>query len=144
MAVGEDDKTPTYSTKEVIMVRPRKVTPEMEKEIIKLRKQGLSLRKIAQKFDIAISTVRRVVDPEVRELEYRWYRRYMKRKRRRQRLLKAWKQFLDRDDWTLRDDEVLAKIVSEGIEILTGEDGKQVLRELLKRGKTITSLVLRI
>ena len=44
--------------------RRRKLTDEQKTEIIRLRDEGLSLRKLAKRFDVSLHTIRRIVDPE--------------------------------------------------------------------------------
>ena len=44
--------------------RRRKLTDEQKTEIIRLRDEGLSLRKLAKRFEVSLHTIRRIVDPE--------------------------------------------------------------------------------
>ena len=44
--------------------RRRKLTDEQKAEIIHLRDEGLSLRKLAKRFEVSLHTIRRIVDPE--------------------------------------------------------------------------------
>ena len=44
--------------------RRRKLTDEQKAEIIRLRDEGWSLRKLAKRFEVALHTIRRIVDPE--------------------------------------------------------------------------------
>lgn len=44
--------------------RRRKLTDEQKAEIIRLREDGLSLRKLAKRFEVSLHTIRRIVDPE--------------------------------------------------------------------------------
>ena len=46
--------------------RRRKLTDEQKAEIIRLREDGLSLRKLAKRFEVSLHTIRRIVDPEYR------------------------------------------------------------------------------
>ena len=44
--------------------RRRKLTDEQKAEIIRLRDEGLSLRKLAKKFDVSKAAILRIVNPE--------------------------------------------------------------------------------
>lgn len=44
--------------------RRRKLTDEQKAEIIRLRDEGLSLRKLAKRFEVSLHAIRRIVDPE--------------------------------------------------------------------------------
>ncbi len=44
--------------------RRRKLTDEQKAEIIRLREDGLSLRKLAKRFEVSLHAIRRIVDPE--------------------------------------------------------------------------------
>ena len=44
--------------------RRRKLTDEQKTEIIRLRDEGLSLRKLAKRLNVSLHTIRRIVDPE--------------------------------------------------------------------------------
>ena len=62
--------------------RYRKVTPQMKAEMEKLRKQGLSYPKIADKFGVSLSIVYYHLNPEYR-------RKYIEREGRRQKTKKV-------------------------------------------------------
>ena len=42
----------------------RKLTDEEKAQISRLRDEGLSLRKLAKRFEVSLHTIRRIVDPE--------------------------------------------------------------------------------
>ena len=44
--------------------RRRKLTDEQKAGIIRLHDEGLSLRKLAKRFEVSLHTIRRIVDPE--------------------------------------------------------------------------------
>lgn len=58
----------THETNHIKLVglqdRRRKLTDEQKTEIIRLRDEGLSLRKLAKRFEVSLHTIRRIVDPE--------------------------------------------------------------------------------
>ena len=58
----------THETNHIKLVglqdRRRKLTDEQKAEIIRLRNEGLSLRKLAKRFEVSLHTIRRIVDPE--------------------------------------------------------------------------------
>ena len=54
--------------------RRRKLTDEQKAEIIRVHNEGLSLRKLAKKFEVSLHTIRCVVDPEYKAKHYKYCR----------------------------------------------------------------------
>lgn len=54
--------------------RRRKLTDEQKAEIIRLRNEGLSLRKLAKKFEVSAQSIFFVVNPEAKAKSYKHVR----------------------------------------------------------------------
>ena len=52
--------------------RRRKLTDEQKEEIVRVHNEGLSLRKLAKKFEVSLHAIRCVVDPEYKEKHYKY------------------------------------------------------------------------
>ena len=59
--------------------RRRKLTDEQKEEIVRVHNEGLSLRKLAKKFEVSLHAIRCVVDPEYKEKHYKYCRDNWKR-----------------------------------------------------------------